>query len=93
MQIQHLNPAGLRVNPAFTNVIVATGAAKRIIVGAVDPVNEAGELVGPNDMVAQTEPEAILLRQKPTSAFSLSVAQSRMFGSRGLKVGGKLFPG
>jgi hypothetical protein len=23
-QIQHLNPAGLRVNPAFTNVIVAT---------------------------------------------------------------------
>jgi enamine deaminase RidA (YjgF/YER057c/UK114 family) len=55
LQIQHLNPAGLRVNPAFTNVIVATGAAKRIIVGAIDPVNDAGELVGPNDMVAQTE--------------------------------------
>jgi enamine deaminase RidA (YjgF/YER057c/UK114 family) len=55
LHIEHLNPTGLRVNPAFTNVIVATGMAKRIIVGAVDPVNEAGELVGPNDIVAQTE--------------------------------------
>jgi enamine deaminase RidA (YjgF/YER057c/UK114 family) len=54
-QVQHLNPAGLRVNPAFTNVIVASGAAKRIIVGAIDPVNAAGELVGPGDVVAQTE--------------------------------------
>jgi enamine deaminase RidA (YjgF/YER057c/UK114 family) len=53
--VQHLNPAGLRVNPAFTNVIVASGAAKRIIVGAIDPVNAAGELVGPDDVVAQTE--------------------------------------
>jgi enamine deaminase RidA (YjgF/YER057c/UK114 family) len=48
-------PAGLRVNPVFTNVIVASGAAKRIIVGAMDPVNAAGELVGPDDVVAQTE--------------------------------------
>jgi enamine deaminase RidA (YjgF/YER057c/UK114 family) len=55
LQIQHLNPPGMRVNPAFTNVIVASGPAKRIIVGAIDPVNEAAELVGPNDMVAQTE--------------------------------------
>ena len=55
LQVQRLSPSGLRVNPAFTNVIVVTGAAKRIIVGAVDPVNEAGELVGPNDIVAQTE--------------------------------------
>jgi enamine deaminase RidA (YjgF/YER057c/UK114 family) len=55
LEIQHLNPTGLRVNRAFTNVIVATGAAKRIIIGAVDPVNEAGDLVGPNDIVAQTE--------------------------------------
>jgi len=55
LEIEHLSPAGMRVNPAFTNAIVVSGPAKRIIVGAVDPVNEAGELVGPNDMVAQTE--------------------------------------
>jgi len=55
LEIEHLSPAGMRVNPAFTNAIVVSGSAKRIIVGAVDPVNEAGELVGPNDMVAQTE--------------------------------------
>jgi enamine deaminase RidA (YjgF/YER057c/UK114 family) len=55
LQIQHLNPAGLRVNPAFTTAIVVSGPAKRIIVGAVDPVNQAGELVGANDIVAQTE--------------------------------------
>jgi len=55
LQIEHLNPAGLRVNPAFTNVVVATGAQKRIIVGAVDPVDEKGALVGPGDLAAQTE--------------------------------------
>jgi enamine deaminase RidA (YjgF/YER057c/UK114 family) len=54
-EVQHLSPAGLRVNPAFTHVVVTTGAAKRIIVGAVDPVNEAGQLVGANDIAAQTE--------------------------------------
>ena len=44
LEIEHLDPAGMRVNAAFTNAIVVSGPAKRIIVGAVDPVNEAGEL-------------------------------------------------
>ncbi len=43
------------MNPAFTNVVVITGPAKRIIVGAVDPVDEHGSLVGSGDVVAQTE--------------------------------------
>lgn len=55
LNVEHLNPPGLRVNPAFTNVIVTTGAAKRIIIGAVDPVDEQGALVGGGDIVAQTE--------------------------------------
>jgi enamine deaminase RidA (YjgF/YER057c/UK114 family) len=53
--VEHLNPSGLRVNPAFTNVVVTSGPAKRIIVGAVDPVDEHGTLVGGGDIVAQTE--------------------------------------
>jgi enamine deaminase RidA (YjgF/YER057c/UK114 family) len=40
---------------AFTTVITVTGPAKRIVIGAVDPVDEAGALVGPGDLVAQTE--------------------------------------
>jgi len=53
--LDYLSPPGMRVNPAFTNVIVTSGAAKRIIVGALDPVDEHGALVGSGDIVAQTE--------------------------------------
>jgi enamine deaminase RidA (YjgF/YER057c/UK114 family) len=55
MSVEYLNPPGMRVNPAFTNVVVVTGPAKRIIIGALDPVNEHGALVGSGDIVAQTE--------------------------------------
>src|SRR5215813_4434614 len=55
MSVEHLNPPGMRVNPAFTNVVVVTGQAKRIIIGAVDPLDEHGALVGSGDIVAQTE--------------------------------------
>ena len=53
--VEHINPPGLRVNPAFTNVIVTSGPAKRIIIGAVDPVDDKGALVGAGDLTAQTE--------------------------------------
>jgi enamine deaminase RidA (YjgF/YER057c/UK114 family) len=55
LDVQHLNPAGLRRNPAFTNVVTVSGAAKRVIIGAIDPVDEHGALVGAGDLVAQTE--------------------------------------
>lgn len=54
-KVEHLNPPGTRINPAFTNVITISGPAKRIIVGAVDPVDEHGVLVGRGDIAAQTE--------------------------------------
>jgi enamine deaminase RidA (YjgF/YER057c/UK114 family) len=54
-RVLHLNPAGLRRNPAFTNVVVVSGAAKRIVIGAIDPVDEHGALVGRGDLAAQTE--------------------------------------
>ena len=53
--VERLNPAGTRINPAFTNVVTISGSAKRIIVGAVDPVDEHGTLVGRGDIGAQTE--------------------------------------
>jgi enamine deaminase RidA (YjgF/YER057c/UK114 family) len=55
LEVQHLNPPGLRQYPAFTNVITISGAAKRVIIGAVDPVDESGALVGAGDLAAQTE--------------------------------------
>jgi enamine deaminase RidA (YjgF/YER057c/UK114 family) len=54
-RVEHLNPPGLRRNPAFTNVIVMTGPAKWIVIGAIDPVDETGALVGRGDLAAQTE--------------------------------------
>jgi enamine deaminase RidA (YjgF/YER057c/UK114 family) len=56
LDVQHLNPAGMRRNPAFTNVVTVTsGGVKRVIVGALDPVDENGALVGAGDLAAQTE--------------------------------------
>jgi enamine deaminase RidA (YjgF/YER057c/UK114 family) len=45
----------MRVNPAFTNVVVVSGNARTIYIGAIDPVDPSGALVGPGDFVAQTE--------------------------------------
>lgn len=54
-KVEHLNPPGTRRNPAFTNVITVTGPAKWIVIGAIDPVDENGALVGAGDLAAQTE--------------------------------------
>jgi enamine deaminase RidA (YjgF/YER057c/UK114 family) len=54
-QVDHLNPSGMRTNPAFTNVVVVSGAAKTIYIGAIDPVDATGALVGRGDIAAQTE--------------------------------------
>jgi enamine deaminase RidA (YjgF/YER057c/UK114 family) len=55
LEVRHLNPEGLRRNPAFTNVVTVSGPSKRVIIGAIDPVDEHGALVGAGDLVAQTE--------------------------------------
>jgi enamine deaminase RidA (YjgF/YER057c/UK114 family) len=45
----------MRTNPAFTNVVIVSGPARTIYIGALDPVDEAGALVGRGDLAAQTE--------------------------------------
>lgn len=53
-RVDFLNPSGMRTNPAFTNVVVASGSVKTVYVGALDPVDAAGAIVGRGDIAAQT---------------------------------------
>lgn len=53
--VEHLNPEGLPRNPAFTNVVAVTGPATTVYVGGQNAVTEAGEVVGKDDIGAQTE--------------------------------------
>jgi len=53
--VQYLNPDALAKNPAFTQAIVVTGAAKTIFVGSQDAVDAAGPIIGKGDIKAQVE--------------------------------------
>src|SRR5689334_4305021 len=54
-QVQHINPAGLNKNPAFTNVVVVSGVVKTVYIGGQDALNEKGEIVGKGDIKKQVE--------------------------------------
>jgi enamine deaminase RidA (YjgF/YER057c/UK114 family) len=54
-QVQYINPDALNKNPAFTNVIVVSGAVKTVYVGGQDAVDASGNIVGKGDIKAQTE--------------------------------------
>ena len=54
-RVEHLNPAGLNRNPAFTNVVVVSGPVRTIYVGGQDAITGEGEIVGRGDLAAQTE--------------------------------------
>jgi enamine deaminase RidA (YjgF/YER057c/UK114 family) len=53
--VQHINPDTLSKNPAFTNVVVVSGAARTIYIGGQDAVDASGNIVGIGDIGAQTE--------------------------------------
>jgi enamine deaminase RidA (YjgF/YER057c/UK114 family) len=53
-QVQYLNPQGLHQNPAFSQVVAVSGAAKTIYVGGQNAVDAAGNIVGKGDIAAQT---------------------------------------
>lgn len=53
--VEYLQPAGLHDNPAYTNVIVVSGAVKTVYVGAQGALDASGALVGKGDIGAQTE--------------------------------------
>lgn len=53
--VQYLNPDALAKNPAFTNVVVVTGAVKTVYIGGQDAIDASGAIVGKGDIGAQTE--------------------------------------
>ena len=53
-QVEHLNPEGLPQNPAFSNVVVVTGPVRTIYIGGQDAVDATGQIVGVDDIGAQT---------------------------------------
>ncbi|PKO04512.1 MAG: hypothetical protein CVU41_16805 [Chloroflexi bacterium HGW-Chloroflexi-3] len=53
--VQHLNPAGLHKNPAYTQAVVVSGNATTIYVGGQNAVDASGNIVGKGDIRAQTE--------------------------------------
>jgi enamine deaminase RidA (YjgF/YER057c/UK114 family) len=54
-QVQYINPETLNRNPAFTNVVIASGPVKTIYIGGQDAVDASGKIVGKGDFKAQTE--------------------------------------
>jgi enamine deaminase RidA (YjgF/YER057c/UK114 family) len=54
-QVEHLQPEGLHINPAFTQAVVVSGAVKTIYVGGQDAVDASGAIVGVGDLAAQTQ--------------------------------------
>ena len=53
--VQHLNPAGLHKNPAYTQTVVVSGDVTTIYVGGQNAVDAAGNILGKGDIRAQTE--------------------------------------
>lgn len=53
--VEYINPGGLLKNPAFTQVVAASGPVKTIYVGAQTSVDGSGAFVGKGDIAAQTE--------------------------------------
>ena len=54
-QVEHLNPPGLHVNPAFSQVVTVAGPHKTVYVGGQNALNAQGEIVGRGDLARQTE--------------------------------------
>jgi enamine deaminase RidA (YjgF/YER057c/UK114 family) len=53
--VQHLNPAGLHKNPAYTQAVVVSGHATTIYIGGQNAVDASGNIVGKGDLGLQTE--------------------------------------
>ena len=53
-QVEHLNPEDLPQNAAFTNVVVVTGPVRTIYIGGQDAVDATGQIVGVDDIGAQS---------------------------------------
>jgi hypothetical protein len=45
-EVTYMNPEGLFKNPAYSQLVVTTGAMKTIYVGGQNAVNKDGQVVG-----------------------------------------------
>ncbi|MEO7913281.1 MAG: RidA family protein [Roseiflexaceae bacterium] len=53
--VEHLNPATMHHNPAFSQAVVVSGAVKTVYVGGQNAVDASGTIIGKGDIAAQTE--------------------------------------
>ncbi len=53
--VQYVNPPALPVNPAYTQMVVASGPVKTIYIGMQNAVDAERHIVGKGDIAAQTE--------------------------------------
>ena len=53
--VQHLDPAGLHYNPAFTNVVVVEPGARIIHIGGQNALDLDGNVIGRGDLTKQTQ--------------------------------------
>jgi enamine deaminase RidA (YjgF/YER057c/UK114 family) len=53
--VQYINPDGLHKNPAYSQAIVVSGAAKTVYVGGQNAVDASGAVIGKGDIKTQTE--------------------------------------
>lgn len=54
-RVEYLSPEGLNQNPAFSNVVVVSGAVRTIYIGGQDAIDGEGRIVGVGDLATQTE--------------------------------------
>ncbi len=54
-KVKYLNPEGLTNNPAFSQMVVVSGAVKTIYIGMQNAVDGSRNIVGKGDIAAQTE--------------------------------------
>jgi enamine deaminase RidA (YjgF/YER057c/UK114 family) len=52
-EVTYMNPEGLFKNPAYSQLVVTTGAMKTIYVGGQNAVNKDGQIVGKGDIKIQ----------------------------------------
>ncbi len=52
--VEYINPENMLKNPAFTQVVAASGPVKTVYVGAQTAVDGSGAIIGKGDVVAQT---------------------------------------
>ena len=54
-QVQYINPDGLFMNPAFSQIVTTQGNGKTIYIGGQNAVNAQREIIGKGDISEQTE--------------------------------------